>query len=96
MLAEQMGLKKRKRLKPDALPTLFARHVPTSGPGSSSAPVSTARKREPASSSTVCTGGPPKKRMAFEKRERLRVSQLLLRVIITCTLTTLVTCALPQ
>ena len=81
MLAEQMGLKKRRRLKPDAVPTIFVRHVTpqqtTGGPESSSsseAPLTTARKRAPASSSTVGTGGPPKKRMAFEKRERLRAS----------------------
>ena len=83
LLAKQMGLKKRKRLKPDAVPTIFVRHVPPkqaagSGPSSSGAQVSIAHKRAPASSSTVGTGGPPKKRMAFEKRERLRVSQLLL------------------
>ena len=81
MLAEQMGLKKRKRLKPDAVPTIFVRHVTpqqtTGGPESSSsseAPLTTARKRAPASSSTVGRGGPPKKRMAFEKRERFRAS----------------------
>ena len=81
MLAEQMGMKKRKRLKPDAVPTIFVRHVPPKqaaatepGPSSSGALVTTGRKRAPASSSTGSTGGPPKKRGAFEKRERLRVS----------------------
>ena len=33
MLAEQMGLKKRKRLKPDAVPTVFVRHgIPKDAP----------------------------------------------------------------
>ena len=83
MLAKQMGLKKRKRLKPDAVPTVFVRHgIPKeatgqeSGSSSGETPSTTARKRAQASSSTVETGGPPKKRMAFEKRERLRASQL--------------------
>ena len=79
MLAEQMGLKKRRRLKPDAVPTIFVRHVTpqqtTESSSSCEAPaLTTARKRAPASSSTVGTGDPPKKRMAFEKRERLRAS----------------------
>ena len=77
MLAEQMGLKK--RLKPDAVSTIFVRHVTpqqtTESSSSCEAPaLTTARKRAPASSSTVGTGDPPKKRMAFEKRERLRAS----------------------
>ena len=88
MLAEQMGLKKRRRLKPDAVPTVFVRHgIPKDAAGqeslagsSSSGETSstTAHKRAQESSSTVETDGPPKKRMAFEKRERLRASQLYL------------------
>ena len=75
MLAEEMGLKKRKRLKPDAVSTIFVRTKPATepGPSSSSTPVTTARKRAPTSSSIVATA-PPKKRMAYEKRERLRAS----------------------
>ena len=80
VLAEQMGLKKRKKLKPDAVPAIFVRHVAPEqggpGPSSSGDPVTFARKRAPASSSTVGTDFPPRKRMAFEKRERLRVSEL--------------------
>lgn len=65
------------------LSQLYVRHVPPKqggqGPCSGScAPVTTARKRAPASSSTVGTGGPPKKRTAYEKRERLRASQMLI------------------
>ena len=83
MLAEQMGLKKR-RLKPDAVPTVFVRHGiakdaagQESGSSSGETSSTTAHKRAQASSSTVETDGPPK-RMAFEKRERLRASQLYL------------------
>ena len=75
MLAEEMGLKRRRRLKHDAVPTIFVRPQPATEPGaSSSTPVTTARKRAPTSSSTVGTA-PPKKRIAYEKRERLRASQ---------------------
>ena len=75
MLAEKMGLKKRRRLKLDAVPTIFVRPQPATEPGpSSSTPVTTARKTAPTSLSTVSTA-PPKKRMAYEKRERLRASQ---------------------
>ena len=74
MLAEEMGLKKR-RLKYDAVLTIFVRPQPATEPGpSSSTPVTTACKRAPTTSSTVGTA-PPKKRMAYEKRERLRASQ---------------------
>ena len=84
MLAEQMGLKKRTRLKPDAIPTVFVRHgIPKEATGqesgsssSSETPSTTARKRAQASSSTVETGDLPKKKMAFKKRERLRANQL--------------------
>ena len=76
MLAEQMGLKKRRRLKPDAVPTVFVRHGiakdtagQESGSSSGETPSTTAHKRAQASSSTVETDGLPKKRMAFEKRE---------------------------
>ena len=75
MLAEQMGLKKR-RLKPNAVPTVFVRHgIPKdaagqeSGSSSSETQSTTAHKRAQASSSAVETDGTPKKRMAFEKRE---------------------------
>lgn len=84
VLAEQMGLKKRRTLKPDAVPTIFVRHVATEQgePGPSSGMI--AGKRAPAttSSSSVGTDGPPKKRMAFEKRERLRVGRFFWMIII--------------
>ena len=80
ILAEQMGLKRRKRLKPGAIPTIFVRckQAPKqsagAGQSSSDAPNSSARKRVSGAAVSVGTDYPPSKRMAFEKRERMRVS----------------------
>lgn len=68
IIASQMGMKKRKRLKPGAIPTIFVRHLPAAqtvdgqGPSNSGTSVFTARKRTPAD--TEC---PPRRRSAFEK-----------------------------
>lgn len=74
-LTSQMGLQKRKRLKGDAVPTLFERpgagsHLSEAGPSGT-----LSRKRPSSSSSLADTGSLKKKRTAYEKRERCRVSQ---------------------
>ena len=69
-LASQMGLKKRVRLKVDAVPTIFVRHSHScsqSEPGPN-----TSRKRT--SSHLSSSDSAATKRKAFEKRERQRVS----------------------
>ena len=75
-LASQMGIQKRRRLKADAIPTLFERPVapiPHSLP-SEAGPSTLSRKRTSSSSSFADAGGSKKKRAAYEKRERSRVS----------------------
>ena len=69
-IASQMGLKKRVRLKVDAVPTIFVRHSHScsqSEPGPN-----TSRKRT--SSHLSSSDSAATKRKAFEKRERQRVS----------------------
>ena len=76
-LASQMGIQKRRRLKADAIPTLFERRcvapVPLPLP-SEAGPSTLSRKRTSSSSSSVDAGYSKKKRAAYEKRERTRVS----------------------
>ena len=78
-LALAMGLEKRKKkLKPDAVPTLFDRPSVAGGTEEASA---SSRKRQRSitlstlSPSNLATCKPKKARVAFEKRERARVSQ---------------------
>lgn len=70
-LASQMGIQKRKRLKDDAVPTLFVR------PGAQKSLLlsEATRKRSSSSSTLADAGASKKKRAAYEKRERCRVSQ---------------------
>ena len=90
-LASQMGIQKRKRLKDDAIPTLFERpgagarisHLCEAGPSG------TLSRKRPSSSSSLADAGTSKKtRTAYEKRERSRVSQfhilLLVKTSTTC------------
>lgn len=81
-LASEMGLHKRRRLKVDAVPTLFERPGPQacqmsisdSGPSGSTL----SRKRMPSSLSFTDASASKKTRSAYEKRERSRIlSQLL-------------------
>ena len=68
-IAETVGIKQRRFLKPDAVPTIFTR------PASSASSDST-RTRKRSSSQAVSTDCKSKKRRsaAYEKRERSRVS----------------------
>ena len=77
-LAAQMGIQKRRRLKPDAVPTVFDRpaiQLPSSAqpePG----PSRVSRKRSSTGSSSFADTTTKKIRTAYEKRERSRVSSL--------------------
>ena len=84
-LAAKMGLQKRRKLKPDAVPTIFKRPVvqlPSQsaqyGHGSpdDAGPSVLSRKRSSTGSSESLAPGTvsKKRRSAFEKRERARVS----------------------
>ena len=84
-LALAMGLEKRKKkLKPDAVPTLFDRPSVAGGTEEASA---SSRKRQRSitlstpSPSNLVTCKPKKTRVAFEKRERARVSQIVTIII---------------
>ena len=71
-MAAQFGIEKRKRLKPNAVPTVFLRVSSSRTPNSSSrhhADIGTSRKRAGREVSIPVE----KKRMAYEKRERSRV-----------------------
>lgn len=70
-LAAQMGLKLRRKLKPEAVPTVFERfHKQSDQPGPS-------RKRSATDEPALMTAQSSKKpRQAFVKRERLRVSAI--------------------
>ena len=78
-LASQMGMQKRRRLKEDAVPTLFERPRALMSQvvsGADAGPSGTqSRKRASSSSSLADEGTSKKKRTAYEKRERSRVSQ---------------------
>ena len=72
-----MGIAKRQRLKPDAVPTLFERQAPQSAAGSGP---HVSRKRSAATTTPETTrisgtAQVKKLRQAFEKRERSRVRQ---------------------
>lgn len=73
-LASQMGIQKRRRLKADAVPSLFERPVTHSLP-SEAGPSTPSRKRTSSSSSIADAGSSKKKRAACEKLERYRVSE---------------------
>ena len=67
--AQKLGIKKRKRLKPDAMPTIFPRVLQPSAPPPSKKRTVSAIPSEPGYSQAA-----KKTRPAFEKRERARVS----------------------
>ena len=77
-LASQMGMQKRRRLKDDAVPTLFERPVAQMSPllcDTEAGPSgSISRKRASSGSSLADASSSKKKRSAYEKRERHRVS----------------------
>ena len=71
-IAARFGIEKRRRLKPNAVPTVFHRHLPhSSTEAEAQDDPSTSRKR---SISADCNPV-QQKRAAFEKRERIRVTQ---------------------
>ena len=78
-IAASMGLQKRRMLKPDAIPTVFERpavQLPSSS-GSCAGASGSSRKRGSSTTSPAAEDTPsqPKKRRgAYEKRERSRVS----------------------
>lgn len=78
-LASQMGIQKRRRLKDGAVPTLFERPVAPVPKSllSEAVPSSLYRKRASSSSSLADVGSSKKKRAAYEKRERSRVSKFI-------------------
>ena len=83
-LAAEMGLQKRRRLKPDAVPTLFTRpEVPLPSAMSEPGPSRLSRKRAPVSSSSIADTAAKKSRTAYEKRERARVSKKNARTVKT-------------
>ena len=76
-ISANMGLEKRRQLKPDAIPTLFDRPAARL-PSSSAASASCSRKRGSSTVSLTDHNAPrqPKKRRgAYEKRQRSRVSR---------------------
>ena len=75
LLAPKLGIKIRKRLKPDAVPTIFPRPIQLSA----ATPLSTERTASVQTSSVDQPGNDvqpaaKKRRSAYEKRERARVS----------------------
>lgn len=78
-IAASMGLSKRRRLKPNAIPTIFERQAPLHSSGPSTSGISTSRKRAagtsvaPGATGISGTTQPKKPRQAYEKRERSRV-----------------------
>jgi len=74
-IAATMGLTKRRRLKPDAVPTVFERQAPLhSRPSSSGARSSRKRATTTPGTTGIGSGTQVKKsRQAYEKRERSRV-----------------------
>ena len=67
-LAQSFGLSKRRRLKPDAIPTIFHR------PSGETASTSYAIRKRPRDADTPTTSSIKRPRSAVEKRERARVS----------------------
>ena len=72
-LAAQMGIQKRRRLKPDAVPTLFEKPVIQLPSQSEPGPSRLSRKRASTDSSSLTGTSLKKGRSAYEKRERFRV-----------------------
>ena len=77
-IAASMGLTKRRRLKPNAFPTVFERQAPVHSSGPSGSGVCPSRKRAAATTTAGATGiggttQIKKPRQAYEKRERSRV-----------------------
>ena len=71
-IAARFGIEKRRHLKPNAIPTVFHRHLPhSSTKAEAQDDPSTSRKR---SISADCNPV-QQKRAVFEKRERIRVTQ---------------------
>ena len=78
IIAAKFGISKGKRLKPDAVPSIFPRHFKSSassaGPSSSSSTMTLKRQTETDTKSADDIPSSKKRRTAVEKRERLRVS----------------------
>ena len=77
-LAAQMGIQKRKRLKPDAVPTVFDRpaiQLPSSAQ-SEPGPSRLSWKRGSTGSSSLADPTTRKIRTAYKKRERSRVTNI--------------------
>lgn len=76
-LAAQMGIQKRRRLKPDAVPTLFDRptiQLPSASQSQSETDPSESSRKRASTASSSLAGTTKKARTAYEKRERSRVS----------------------
>ena len=65
-MAAKLGIKKRKMLKPDAVPTVFERNVKQN----KVAPPQSKTRAASCSTEPGCSQAPKKARAAFEKRER--------------------------
>lgn len=86
-LASQMGMQKRRRLKDDAVPTLFERPGPRTSLLSDAGPSGTLSRKRASSSSSLTDAGTSKKiRTAYEKRERCRVRQFIVYLYVTLSL----------
>ena len=66
-MAAKLGIQKRKKLKPDAVPTIFERNKQHAAPPS---------KKRTGSSEPDCSQAAKKSRSGYEKRERARVNHL--------------------
>ena len=75
LLAPSMGLDKRRKLKPDAVPSIFKRH--TTGEemkeGCSSSSAAACKRKPTAISSEIMTNTKKRRSEGYEKRERFRV-----------------------
>ena len=67
LMAAKLGIQKRKKLKPDAVPTIFERNKQHAAPPS---------KKRTGSSEPDCSQAAKKPRSGYEKRERARVNHL--------------------
>ena len=67
LMAAKLGIQKRKKLKPDAVPTILERNKQHAAPPS---------KKRTGSSETDCSQAAKKPRSGYEKRERARVNHL--------------------
>ena len=66
-MAAKLGIQKRKKLKPDAVPTIFERNKQHAAPPS---------KKRTGSSEPDCSEVAKKPRSGYDKRERARVNHL--------------------